>query len=180
MATAFERRRQPNPHDRERGLFRNHALPHREHVRVVMLARKFGGLFIPAERTTHTAHLVRRHRFTVSRTAEDYPALALPRRHRFGGGSNEERVIDRFFAHRAKVSHLMAELPEQFLHFLLVAKAGMIRPERNFHLERFNPASAGVSSESSFEVRREFHQALPDLSARPGGKTEYERRFKPR
>src|SRR5205823_13549671 len=129
----LESGRQPNQHIGERRLFRDHSFPDREHVGIVMLARKPGGLFIPAERTTYTAHFVRRNSLTVSRAAEDYPALALPLRHRFGRWSNEERIIDRFFARRAEVRDFVAELPEQFLYFFFVAETCVITPKRDFH-----------------------------------------------
>src|ERR1700730_1025574 len=61
VATALESCRQPNPHNGQRSLFRDHAFPDREHVCVVMLSREPGGLFVPAQRATHSAHLVRRN-----------------------------------------------------------------------------------------------------------------------
>src|SRR5204863_2921321 len=114
---------QPNPHNRKDRLFGNHALPDREHVCVVMLAGEPRGLLIPAQRTTHTAHLVRRHRLTVPRAAKDYSALAFPSRNCFGSWPDEEWIINRFLARCAEVHDFVAELSEQFLHSFFVAEA---------------------------------------------------------
>jgi hypothetical protein len=98
-----------------------------------MLPRKPRRFFIPAKRAAHAMHFVRHHRFAVARSAEHNPALALAARHRFRRGADKKRVIDGFFIKRAEVFHFVPERAEQFFHLFLVAKTGVIRPERDFH-----------------------------------------------
>src|SRR4051812_16631437 len=101
------------------------------------MPRELGRLFVPAKRATHTVHLVRYHRLTIARTAEDNAAIALAARDCFRRRANEERIIHRFFTERAEVLHLMPERAEQFFYLLLVTKAGVIGTERNFHFHQF-------------------------------------------
>ena len=136
VASAFERRRQPNAHNGKSSFLRDRAFAEGEHIRVVMLARKTRDLFIPAKGASDPAHFVRRDRLAVTRAAKNNSTFAFSIRDCFRGRPNEERVIDRFITIRAEILHLMSELAEQFLYFLLVVEAGVIRPERDFHEQR--------------------------------------------
>src|SRR5450432_228725 len=105
---AFEICGQPDAHDAQRHFFRHHALAEGEDVGVVMLPRKPGGFFIPAEGATDTADFIGGHRLTVARAAEDNAALAFPARNRFGSRSNKFRVIDRLLTRSAEIHDLVA------------------------------------------------------------------------
>src|SRR5438105_12483614 len=99
-----------------------------------MLAGKPGRFFIPAKRATHAVNLVRYHRFAVARAAEHNASFAFAACDCFRGWANKERVIDRFLTERAEVFYFVAESAEQFSHALFVAKTGVIRTERDFHV----------------------------------------------
>src|SRR4030095_8913505 len=99
-----------------------------------MLAGKPGRFFIPTKRATHAVNLVRYHRFAVARAAEHNATFAFAACDCFCGWANEQRVIDRFPLERAEVFYFVSESAEQFSHSLFIAKTGVIRAERNFHV----------------------------------------------
>jgi hypothetical protein len=77
--------------------------------------------------------LVRGHRFSVARAAEDDTAIALAASHCFRGRPNEKRIVNGFLAERAAVLHFVSERDEQFLHLFLVPKPGVICAKGYFH-----------------------------------------------
>jgi hypothetical protein len=142
VPAAIETCFQPDPYNLKREILGNHALSDRENIRVFMLTGKPGRFFSPAKRATHAMNLVRYHRFAVARSAEHDPALALTARYRFRRGPDEKRVIDGFLIKGAEVFHFVPERAEQFLHFFLVPKTGVIRAKRYFHdFFRFNDST---------------------------------------
>src|SRR5262249_35435028 len=120
-------------YDVQRQLFGDHTLTDGKNIGVVMLSRQPGGLLTPAKRATHAMHLIRDHRFTVARAAEDNTAVAFAVSHCFRSWPNENRIVHRFFAVRAEIFHLLPQRGEQFFHLFLVMKTGVIRAEGNFH-----------------------------------------------
>src|SRR6266702_3533407 len=107
VATAFERCFQPHSHNFQCETFWDHPLADRKNIRVVVLARKPGGFFVPAKRATHTVNFVRCHRLAVPRSAENDAALTFATCDEFGCRPNEKRIIDRVFAERAAIFHFM-------------------------------------------------------------------------
>src|SRR6266404_5156267 len=107
-----------------------------------MLARETRGFFVPAKRATDKMNLVRCHRFAIARPAENNAALAFAARNRLRRRPNEDGVINRVLIESAAVLHFVAERYEKFFNLLLVTKAGVIAPQRNFHAlrvaQRFN------------------------------------------
>src|SRR5438067_1432587 len=109
MATAFERCFQPNPHDFHRHVFRDYALTERKDIGVIMLTRKPGHLFVPTKRATHAVNFVRRHRFSISRSAKHNSALAFAARDRFRRWPDKNGIINRVLAKRSAVFHFMSK-----------------------------------------------------------------------
>ena len=137
MASAFKRSFEPDAHDLEREIFRNHSLSEGKNIGVVVLTRKPGDFLIPAKRATNPAHFVRRHRFAIARSAEDNAAIAFASRDCLRGRTNENRIIDRLFAERPEIFHLVPELAEQCLHLFFVTKTGVIGAEAKFSSHDF-------------------------------------------
>src|SRR3954470_11500660 len=70
VATAFERRLEPDTHDGERFRLADRPLAEREHVRVVVRSVPDRNLLVPAEAAADAAHAVGDHRFAITRPAE--------------------------------------------------------------------------------------------------------------
>src|SRR5438132_8540580 len=113
MAAAVETGFKPNPHDTQCQVFSYHTLTDREHISIIMLARKASRLFVPTKRATHAVHFVRHHRFAIARTTEYDASFAFAACYCFRCRPNEKRIIHRFFTERAEVFHLVPQRAEQ-------------------------------------------------------------------
>src|SRR5688572_4903221 len=80
VATAVERRLEPDLDDLDHALPRRQALSEREHVGVVVCARQSRRLLVPAQAAADAADAVRRHRLAVAGPAEDDAPLELAAR----------------------------------------------------------------------------------------------------
>src|SRR6476660_4285672 len=98
-----------------------------------MLARKARRFLIPAKCAPDSTDLVRRHRFAIAGAAEDNPPVALAGRHRFRRRANELWVINRLLACGAEILNLVSQRKEELLDLFLVAEAGVIGAQRDFH-----------------------------------------------
>src|ERR1043165_5790494 len=98
MPPAFEGSGEPDFDDAQGEVARDHALTQRKHVRVVVLAGKARGVFVPAQGTTHAADLVRNDGFPIAGAAEDDAAVALAASDRFRRWTDEIGIIHRFAA----------------------------------------------------------------------------------
>ena len=66
MTAALERSIEPNSHNLQREILRNHSLSEGKDIGVVVLTREPGQLLIPAKRATSSTHFVRHHRFAIA------------------------------------------------------------------------------------------------------------------
>src|SRR5581483_9114063 len=98
-----------------------------------MLSGETRHFLVPAQGAAHPVNFVRGHGFAVSGPAENDGAVTFAARDRFRGGSNEERIIDRFFAECAEILYFVSERSEKLLHFFFVAKAGVICAKSDLH-----------------------------------------------
>jgi len=112
MPTSFKWRRQPDPHNFQRGFEGHHALTERKDVGVVVLAAQAGGLNVPTQRAANAFDAIRHHRFAVARTAEDNATLEFAPRHRFRHWPDEERIINWRFRKGTEVAHFMSTFGE--------------------------------------------------------------------
>src|SRR5947208_4155299 len=106
-----------------------------------MSAGELCELLVPAQSATRAVHLVCGHRLAIAGAAENNCAIALTADCSLGRGGNELGIIDRIVTERAEVADLVPERIEQLLYLFLETKAGVICPERDFHVRLLPPAS---------------------------------------
>jgi len=126
MTAPLECGGQPDLHNLQRSVERDHSLPQAEHIGVIVLAGESGAFEVPAKRAADAFDFVSDDRFTVAGTAKNDPPLGLSARDRFRGGSDEERVIDWLAAVRAKITDFMAEICEERFDLLFVVEPGVV------------------------------------------------------
>src|SRR4051794_8080172 len=136
MASARERRLQPQLQDLVGERECDDPSAHREHVGVVVLARQPRGEQVVAECRTDARDLVRGNLLALAAAAENDAAIGPPFRHRAADRHADRRVIDRLLAVRPEVVDGVAEALERWLEMFLERKAGVIGANRDAHRSR--------------------------------------------
>jgi len=140
MPAALEGCFEPHPHDFICGLRADHSLAQGDHICIIVLPAEAGGINIPAKGATNSSDAIGDDSLSISRTAEHYAPLEFSPRHRFGYWTNEQRIIDRLFRVRSKISNAVAQLHEQSTDLFLILKSSMVRADGNFHKSLFGPS----------------------------------------
>src|SRR5262245_25205662 len=177
MPPAFERRRQPRIHNRNRLLRTDQSFADRNHVRIVVHPPQPGRFLVEAIRAADAFHPVGRHRLSVPRAAQHNPPLALPPRHRLCRRTDEVWIIDRILRIRPKILHLMTQIVQVLAEERLVLKPRMVRSHGNSHWNDLSqPATLSAAPLSPFPRHREVAQhlriGLPSIPKNPRAATE--------
>ena len=107
-------------------MFGDQARADRDHVRVVVLPREPCRLVTPAERAPDTAHAIGGHRLAVARTTKDNAAFAAAAGDRFGGWTDEVRIIHGLIRERSKIFQLVTERSQTIIEHRLVPESCVI------------------------------------------------------
>ena len=152
MAAAGERSGQPDLHDVECEVFRNHALAEGEDVAVVVFAGQASGFEIPAEGAADAFDFIGDDGFAVSRAAEDDAAVEFASGDGFGSGANENGIIHRRVAEGAEIADIVTHIVQEDFDFLFVVKAGMVGSDGDLHgRETISRGNEGVKLEQPVE-----------------------------
>ena len=131
---ARERLREERAHHLQRLLRRVLAGTDRDHVRIVVLTAKLGGLNVPGERGAHPGHLVRRDLFAVTGAADHDAQAARFGGHRLARGEAERRIVVVDIEFVGTVVHNVVALGgETVAQVLLQFKSSMVRSYVNAH-----------------------------------------------
>jgi hypothetical protein len=93
--------------------------------------RHFGGPFIPAEAAADSRHFVSDDSFAISTTPQHDCTVRFSLRDRFGGWTDEVRIITGIGAVAAKIKNRMPQGFEELNNGLFQRKAGMVCANRN-------------------------------------------------
>jgi len=105
------------------------AAPQRQHVRIIVFTRHPRGIEAIAERSAHTAHLVRSELFTLAAAAEDDPPVGITGNHGPADASADLRIVDRIGRIGAPVVDLMALQSEERDKVSFEVVAGVVRSD---------------------------------------------------
>ena len=149
MAAAGERSGQPDLHDVECEVFRNHALAEGEDVAVVVFAGQASGFEIPAEGAADAFDFIGDDGFAVSRAAEDDAAVEFAAGDGFGSRANENGIIHRRVAEGTEIADIVTQIVQEDFDFLFVIKASMVGSDGDLHGGKIISRETRVSSSSS-------------------------------
>ena len=133
MASALERRVQPERQDLVGEAEGDDAAAHREDVGVVVLARQPRRVEIVAERGADARHLVGGDLLALAAAAEHDAAIGAAVGDRAADADADRRVVDRRLAVGAVIVDGVAEPLERLLQMFFQEKAGVIGADRDAH-----------------------------------------------
>jgi 23S rRNA (cytosine1962-C5)-methyltransferase len=133
MAAAFERGLEPDPQDLVGESECDDAPSHREHVRVVVLARQTGRVKIVAQRGADARNLVRGDLLALAASAEDNAAIGAA----VGDGATDadanRRIVDGRLTDRPMIVDHMPDPLKDALQMLFQQEAGVIGADSDAH-----------------------------------------------
>ena len=152
MPAALERGREPHRGDFIGQAERHDASPHREDVRVVVLARHARRIEIVTERRTHAPYLVGRDLFALTAATEDDSTLDLA----FGDGASDlgadRRVIDWLIGERSAIVDLVAEARQGGHEVLFQRETCVVRADRDAHKRDYKGDQRATSAWSETDM----------------------------
>lgn len=133
MASAFERRVEPDLQNFVGKSEGDNPSSHGENVRVVMLARQPGGIKIVAKRGADPRHLVGGNLLALAASAKDDTAVGTPLADRARDIEADRRVIDRRLTVGSVIVDDVPDPLKCLLQVLFQQKAGVIGADGDAH-----------------------------------------------
>src|SRR4051794_7779583 len=100
-----------------------------------MLTRKTGRFLVPSLCSSYTVNLVGSYRDSDARTAHDNTSFDQTARHRLTHLLTKIGIIDRIRRIGTEIVVIDSQVIQSLLYFFFLGKTGMVRSDRNFHLE---------------------------------------------
>ena len=142
MASAVERRLQPDTHNLIGEAERDDSATHRQNVGVVVLPRQPCRIKLVAQRRADTGDLVGRDLFALSTAAEHDAAVGASFGNRPPDAQADRRIIHRRLTVRAVILDGVAQTRERVLEMFFEKKSRVVRANRDAHNAKLYYGSA--------------------------------------
>jgi hypothetical protein len=111
----------------------NHALAHRQNIRVIVRPAQSRTSQVPGDGTSHAFDPVCDHRLAVARTAQKDASVVFARGDRLCYGSHNIGVIARLFGIRAEIVNSISLLDKPLFYPLFIFESCLVCANRYLH-----------------------------------------------